>query len=260
MHSVWKYRKYIWDNSISELKNRYAGSSLGAIWNVLQPLFQILIFTYVFSQIMISKLPNMESSASFAIYLCAGLIPWTTFSEIIIRGSNVFLVNSTYLKKLAIPEYIFMLQVGLTSSMILFISMGLFLIVILFLGQSISLLWLLVPVILFMFIIFGLGLAFILASINVFFKDIGQFLVSFTQIWMWLTPIVYVKELLPSSFIRIIKYNPLYYYIDSLHQIIVFAKFPSFSNWLYMCTFAIVSSILGVTVLKTLRSEIRDVI
>ncbi|GGI46252.1 transport permease protein [Paenibacillus marchantiophytorum] len=260
MNSIWKYRKYIWDNSISELKNRYAGSSLGAVWNVLQPLFQILIFTYIFSQVMIAKLPNMESSSAFAIYLCAGLIPWISFSDIIVRGSNVFLANSTYLKKLAIPEYIFMLQISLTSTIILFISMGLLFFIVMILGQTVTLLWFLTPIILLMFIIFATGIAFIFASINVFFKDVGQFLVSFIQIWMWLTPIVYIKELLPYNFINIINYNPVYYFIDSLQQIIVYSKFPVLSNWTIMIVVTFFSFVLGILVLKILRSEIRDVI
>ncbi|OAS20529.1 ABC transporter permease [Paenibacillus oryzisoli] len=260
MDSIWKYRKYIWDNSISELKNRYAGSSLGAVWNVLQPLFQILIFTYIFSQVMIAKIPNMESSSAFAIYLCAGLIPWISFSDIVVRGSNVFLVNSTYLKKLAIPEYIFMLQVSLTSTIILFISMVLLFLIVLILGQIVTLLWLIIPIVLFMLVVFATGIAFVVATVNVFFKDVGQFLVSFIQIWMWLTPIVYIKELLPTSFASLINYNPVYYFIDSLQQIIVYAKPPTTSNWVLMIIFTCVSVFIGIFVLKILRSEIRDVI
>jgi lipopolysaccharide transport system permease protein len=260
MREVWQYRKYIWDNAVSELRTRYAGSSLGALWNVLQPLFQILIFTYVFSQIMIAKLPNMESSTDFAIYLCAGMIPWAAFSEIVIRGSNSFLDNATYLKKLAIPEYIFIIQTVVTSGMTLLISMILLFIIITIIGGTISVLWVLLPIVLLLFLFLALGLAFIFASINVFFKDVGQFLGTFIQIWMWLTPIVYVTEIIPNGLAKIISYNPIFYYIDSFHQIIVFSKMPPMVNWSYMILFSLLSMVLGITVLKILRSEIRDVI
>ncbi|NOU92961.1 hypothetical protein GC093_06890 [Paenibacillus sp. LMG 31456] len=260
MRTIWQYRKYIWGNAVSELKNRYAGSSLGVLWNILQPLFQILIFTYVFSQIMIAKLPDMESSTAFAIYLCAGLIPWAAFSDIVIRGSNAFLENATYLKKLAIPEYIFIIQIGISSGITLLISMCLLFIIVLLIGGSVSFLWVLLPFILFLLLLFALGLAFLLASINVFFKDVGQFLGTFIQIWMWLTPIVYVTEIVPTGFAKILTYNPLYYYIDSLHQIIVFSHLPNSLNWFFMLIFAMLSMILGTIVLKILRSEIRDVI
>lgn len=260
MLSLWRYRNYLWSSSIAELRNRYAGSTLGVLWNVIQPLLQILIFTFVFSQIMMAKLPSMESSTAFAIYLCAGLLPWGSFSEIIVRGSNAFIENSTYLKKLAIPEYIFVFQTGLTAGIISSITMLLMFFVVLALGYTLTLLWLLVPLILVLFLLFGLGLALLFSCINVFFKDVGQILGTAMQIWMWLTPIVYVKELIPVSFNQIITYNPAYYFISSLQQVIVFSVMPSVSQWLLMLVFAAFSLLLGTIAYKKLRFEIRDVI
>lgn len=257
---IWRYRNYIFTNSLSELKNRYAGSSLGATWNIIQPLIQILIFTYVFSQIMIAKLPNMESTTAFAVYLCSGLIPWLSFSEVITRGSNVFLENATYLKKLAIPEYVFVLQIWITSGLILFISMILLLFVLLTIGYAITIAWAVVPVVLLLLMLFALGIALVLSCLNTFFRDIGPLLVSFMQIWMWLTPIVYVKTLIPQSFINIVELNPLFYYVDSLHQMIVFGKYPTALNWVVMFSVSIGCIIIGAAVLQKLRAEIRDVI
>jgi len=260
MLNIWKYRKFLWGSSIAELRNRYAGSSLGVFWNVIQPLLQILIFTFVFSQIMMAKLPSMESSTAFAIYLCAGMLPWGSFSEIIIRGSNAFIENSTYLKKLSIPEYIFIFQIGITAGIVSCITMLILFLVIVVLGYSVTLLWLLVPLILILFLLFGIGLALLFSCINVFFKDVGQILGTVMQIWMWLTPIVYVKELIPASFSQIIVFNPAYYFIGSLQQVIVFSTIPSISHWLWMIIVTFISLIIGILVLKKLRFEVRDVI
>lgn len=258
--SIWKYRRYIWDNSISELKNRYAGSSLGTFWNILQPLFQILTYTFVFSQLMAAKLPGMESKSAFAIYLCAGLIPWMSFSETILRGSNAFIENATYLKKLAIPEYIFVCQIATTSSMVLVISMVIFFFIVIFMGWTLSYLWILVFGVLILMQLFALGVSLLFATINVFFKDFGQILTTVVQLWMWFTPIVYLKDILPLSFANIVNYNPLYLYIDAMHQMVVFSKWPQISSWIYMLLVSLLSLLLGLLVLKKLRSEIRDVI
>ncbi|GIP06889.1 transport permease protein [Paenibacillus lautus] len=258
--SIWKYRKYLWDNSILELRNRYAGSSLGSLWNIIQPLLQILVYTFVFSQVMAAKLPGTESTTAFTIYLCAGLIPWFSFSEIIMRGSNAFIENSTYLKKLDIPEFIFLLKVALTSTIVLFISMSILFVVVFFLGGTITYLWLLVPIVLILLALMGLGLTFSFACINVFFKDFGQLLNTLIQLWMWLTPIVYVKDMLPEFFSQFVVYNPLYVYIDSLHKIIVFSEFPTVYSWMQMILFSSITMIIGLLTLKKLRSEIRDVV
>jgi len=168
---IWKYRSYIWTNALSELKNRYAGSSLGAYWNILQPLFQILLFTFVFSQVMVAKIPGMDSSTvAFAVYLSSGFIPWISFAELLTRGSNAFIENATYLKKLAIPEYVFILQIAVTTTINLCISMSLLCVLVILLGFSVAASWLLLPIVLILFLIFGLGLVFVFASINVFFS------------------------------------------------------------------------------------------
>lgn len=257
---IWKYRSYIWSNSLSDLKNRYAGSSLGAYWNVLQPLLQILLFTFVFSKIMIAKAPGMDSSLAFTIYLSSGLLPWICFADLVSRGSNSLIENATYLKKLSIPEHVFLLQVAVTSSITMFISMGLLLFVAIILGQIITIYWIFAPVVLLLFIVFGLGLALIFACVNVFFRDVSQLLANIIQLWMWLTPIVYVEDLLPDDFLRIVHINPAYYFIDTLHEIIVFGSLPSVINWSVMVVTCLLSISLGIVVYRNLRAEIRDVI
>jgi ABC-type polysaccharide/polyol phosphate export systems, permease component len=258
---IWKYRSYIWNNAISDLKNRYAGSSLGAYWNILQPLLQILLFTFVFSQVMVAKIPGMDSSTvAFAIYLSAGFVPWISFAEFLNRGSNAFVENATYLKKLAIPEYVFVLQIAATTTISLFISMALLSTFVLMLGFTIGVYWLILPIVLLLFMLFGLGLVFIFASINVFFRDVSQLLQSIVQIWMWLTPIVYIEDFLPASFAQIIKYNPLYYFVNSFHQIVVYSSHPKTMDWLVMISVSLLSLIVGYVVFKNLRPEIRDVI
>ncbi|BBI36180.1 ABC transporter permease [Cohnella abietis] len=257
---IWKYRSYIWNNSVSDLKNRYAGSSLGAYWNILQPLIQILLFTFVFSQVMAAKIPGMDSSVAFAIYLSAGFIPWLAFSEMINRGSNSFVENATYLKKLAIPEHVFLLQVAITTSLNLFISMGLLFVLTIVLGFHIGIYWLVLPIVLLLFIAFGLGLALMFASINVFFRDVSQLLLSIVQIWMWMTPIVYVEDFLPSGFAQVIKYNPAYYFVNAFHQIIVYSSLPNGNDWIVMISVSVLSLLMGYIVYTKLRAEIRDVI
>jgi ABC-type polysaccharide/polyol phosphate export permease len=96
---------------------------MGVFWNVLIPLLQILILTIVFSQIMEVRLPGAGSAKAFAIYLCAGLLPWLGFSECVSRGTQSFLENATYLKKLPIPEQIFVAQSTVGGTLSVGISM-----------------------------------------------------------------------------------------------------------------------------------------
>ena len=121
----WNYRLFIWRSAMSDLRHRYAGSTMGVFWNVLIPLAQILIYTLVFSQIMKIRLPGAGSTVVFAIYLCSGLLPWLGFSECVSRGTQSFLENAHYLKKLPIPEQVFAAQNAVGGTLNIGISMSL---------------------------------------------------------------------------------------------------------------------------------------
>ena len=92
--------------AVADLRHRYTGTGLGIFWNVLNPLMQIAIYAVVFTQIMRPQMPGSASPYQFVIYLCAGLLPWMAFAECVTRGTNSFVENATYLKKLKALGYL----------------------------------------------------------------------------------------------------------------------------------------------------------
>src|SRR5262245_50881062 len=236
--NLWRYRGFIVRNAVSDMRNRYAGSAVGVAWNVVTPLAQILIYSLVFSQIMVVKLPGGRSGGAFALYLCAGLLPWAAFSECIVRGANAFVENAPYLKKLPIPEQVFVAQNAVSASLFLSISMVLLGFVALVAGSSPSHAWLGVPPVLLLFQGFGFGLGLIFSTLNVFLRDIGQMLAIALQLWMWLTPVVYVETILPARVLGLMRHNPAYPFIDSLHATIVGGQWPSPWHWPVMLFWA----------------------
>jgi len=258
--SIWNYRRFIWQNAVRDLRHRYAGSSMGFLWNVINPLSQILIYTVVFSRLMEIRIPNLSSASTFAVYLCSGLIPWISFNETVIRCTNSFYENANYLKKLALPEIVFVVQNAWSSFLSLLISMMLFIGVCLILGHYPSGSWTILLVILILMQGFAFGLGLIFGILNTFFKDVGQLLVILMQILFWTTPIVYLEGILPLWFKKILPMNPLYHFVRALHVVIVDKKWPSFEPWMVMIGLAIISPILGYQWLTRVKSEIRDVL
>ncbi len=258
--NLWRYKKFIYINAINDLKHRYAGSMMGVFWNVLNPLMQIFVFTLVFSQIMKIRLPEISSTTGFAIYLCSGMLPWIAFSECVTRGADSFIENANYLKKLPIPEQIFVAKTAMSGTLSLVISMLLLFIVIIFLGAKIGWSWLLVLLILILFQCLGFGLGLMLSSLNVFFRDIGQMLRIILMLWMWLTPIIYTRDIIPEKLAHIMNFNPAFPFIDALHMIIVYGDLPMPWEWAAMLFYALSVPIFGYLVLRKLRPEIRDVL
>lgn len=258
--NLWRYRGFIVRNAVSDMRHRYAGSAAGVAWNVINPLAQILIYSVVFSQIMVVRIPQGGMGAAFALYLCAGLLPWAAFSECILRGANAFIENASYLKKLPIPEQVFVAQNAVSATLFLGISMALLVIVATVVGSTPSSAWLGVPAVLLLFQGFGFGLGLIFSTLNVFLRDIGQVLTIALQLWMWLTPVVYVEEILPASVRGLIRHNPAYPFIDALHDMIVGGQWPSAWHWPVMLFWAGAAPVLGYLILRRLRPEIRDVL
>ena len=151
--NLWRYRRFIVRNALNDARHRYAGSAVGVAWNVINPLAQILIYSVVFSQIMAVRVPGAGTGAGFALYLCAGLLPWAAFSECILRGANAFIENAPYLKKLPIPEQVFVAQNAVAATLFLGISMTLLGVVTVVTGSALSLAWLGVPAVLVLFLV-----------------------------------------------------------------------------------------------------------
>jgi lipopolysaccharide transport system permease protein len=258
--SLWRYRAFIVRNAASDIRYRYAGSAAGVHWHVINPLAQILIYTLVFSQLMAMRLPGSVAVGAFALYLCAGILPWTAFADCVQRGANAFIENASYLKKLPIPEQVFVAQNAVTATMSLTVSMVLLLAVSLVIGGVVGTPWLGVPVVLVLFQGFGFGLGLIFSTLNVFIRDIGHVLAIALQLWMWITPIVYVEQILPAALRVLVPYNPAYPFIDALQRMVVLGQWPPAWEWPMMLLWAAVTPVIGYLVLRRLRPEIRDAI
>ena len=260
LKSLYTYRNYIVSNAVGELKYRFAGSSLGFFWNIINPILQIIVYTFVFSNIMQAKMEALNGTSGFSLYLCAGMFAWLAFNECVSRGTNTFIESSSFLKKLSVPEYVFIAQKALSSLLSCFINYVIILGYSIIVSGKVSVYWLFVPLILIFMILCGYGLSLFLATINVFLRDTIQVVNVFMMIWMWLTPIVYVKEILPEQYVGILNFNIIYPFIDSLQQIIVFGNAPSIEAMVKMVIISSVCVFIGYFVTKKNISEIRDYI
>src|SRR5690606_12129936 len=119
-------RAFIFGSVKREFQSKYQNSLLGAAWTVLNPLAMIIVYTVIFSQVMRARLPGVESSFAYSIYLCAGVLTWGLFAEIVGRSQNVFLDNANLLKKLSFPRLCLPVTVVFNALLNFAIIFGLF--------------------------------------------------------------------------------------------------------------------------------------
>ena len=198
-----------------DFRVRYLGSALGASWAFLNPLAQILIYTLVFSQVMQARLPNGRDPLGYSLYLCAGLLTWNYFVEVLLRSQTVFLEQANMLKKVSFPKVTLPSYVFLSASVNFAIVWGLFLALLLISGRWPG--WVLVALVPLLLIqqVLAVGLGLVLGVTNVFFRDVAQAVGIGIQFWFWLTPIVYPLSAVPEHGRNLMAWNPVYPLIAS---------------------------------------------
>lgn len=252
LRSLWNYRGFILGSVKREFQSKYANSMLGIAWTFIQPLAMIIVYTVIFSQIMRSKLPGVESTFGYSVFLCAGIITWGFFAEVVGRAQNVFIDNANLIKKLSFPKLCLPVILILSSALNFSIIFGLFITFTIITGNFPG--WNIVTIIpvLAVQITFSIGLGISLGVLNVFFRDIGQLFGVILQFWFWLTPIVYPPNILPPAIQQLTKLNPMSSVIAAYQNIMVHDQAP---DWMSLMPTAILGMLLCIWGLRLFQKH-----
>lgn len=226
LKALWAYRGFILGTVKREFQLKYRNSLLGAAWTVLNPLAMILVYTLIFAQVMRARLPGVDSTFAYSIYLCAGVLTWGLFAEITTRAQSVFLDNANLLKKLNFPRLTLPVSVVGTACLNFSIVFGLFTIFLLLTGNFPGVAFVALVPVLAIHIALAAGLGITLGVLNVFFRDVGQFFNILLQFWFWLTPIVYPPTVLPEALRPLMTLNPLAHLAAAYQGILVRGEWP----------------------------------
>src|SRR5437764_5708179 len=128
LRGLWAYRGFVLGSVKREFQSKYTNAMLGALWSLLSPLAMIVVYTVIFSQVMHSRLPGAAPDARYAysIYLCAGVLTWNLFAEIVARAQGMFLEQANLIKKISFPRICLPLIVVLNGLVNFGIIFGLF--------------------------------------------------------------------------------------------------------------------------------------
>lgn len=258
IRAVWAYRGFIAGTVKREFQAKYRNSLLGAGWSILSPLAMIIVYTVIFAQLMRARLPGVDSTFAYSIYLCSGVLTWGLFAEIAARSLTMFVDNANLLKKISFPRLCLPATVVATSCMNFGIVFSLFIAFLLVTGNFPGVTFLAIAPILVVQIAFAVGLGVTLGVLNVFFRDVGLFFGIFLQFWFWLTPIVYPASVLPPPVAAIVKLNPMAHIAAAYQDAIVMGAWPRWDALGAVAIVAIALCALGLHLFKTCAGEMVD--
>lgn len=242
---AFKKYQYLLKNLIQrDLKVKYRRSALGIMWSVLNPLLMMLVISAVFANVFKFDIKD------FPIYYITGAWIFNFISEATSTSLTSVIGSAPLIKKVYIPKYIFPLEKCLFS----FVNMifSLIAVAIVFLLFQVKLHWtiLLFPIPMIYALVFSIGLSLMLAAANVFFRDIGHLYSVWITAWMYFTPIIYPISALPDVMAKILKLNPLYYYVEYARDVMIYGIVPNLQQNIICFGFSFIALVVGLLVFK----------
>lgn len=258
--AIWSYRFFILSSIKNELRLRFIRSKLGALWMIIHPLAQVLIFALILSEVLSAKLPGIDNKYAYALYLMAGTACWNLFAETINKCLNLFSDNANLLKKIAFPRICLPLIAGGTmvvnNLLLLLAIFGVFAVLGHFPGAEVV--WL--PALVLLTLLFSLAVGMVLGILNVFMRDIGQVVPVILQALFWMTPVVYMLTILPGHYRRWFLLNPLYSLVTSYQNVLVFNKPPMFRELSVLALASCLILLVGFVMFRRANAEMVDVL
>ncbi len=260
---LWCNRQLIVQMSKREVIGRYKGSAMGLAWSFFNPVLMLIVYTFVFSEIFKSRWGGIggdESKTQFAVLLFVGMIVLNLFSEVVNRAPLLILSNVNYVKKVIFPlEILPVIAMGaalfhsLISLCVLLAAFALF---------NSYLPWTVIftPLVLLPLIILTTGLAWILAAMGVYLRDVGQTIGIITTVLMFLSPVFYPVTAVPERFRVFIMANPLTFIIEQTREVLIWGHLP---NWAGLGIYTLAATIIawaGYALFQKTRKGFADVL
>ncbi len=244
---VFGYGNLIWMLVAKELKARYRGTFFGFLWSFFNPLLAMLTYVLVFSIYMKVQMEN------YSVFLLSGMLPWLWFASATNESSNSIMANGGLIKKISLPLEIFPFVYVASNLMNFLFSVPILLTLLIVLKVKIGAAIIMFPVLVLIQFVFTFGMALLVSSLTVKFRDLIYLIPNMIQIWYFLTPIMYPNSVVPEKYRVFLSVNPFSHFAISYQGIFLYNKFPSLSAVAIIGAFSLCLLAAGIYVFHRLK-------
>ncbi len=258
---LYQSRFLIWKLAKNDFKKRYAGSYMGALWAMVQPVVTVAMYYIVFDKIM-GNTGRGTFDVPFVLFLTAGLVPWFYFNEALTSGTNAMMEYNYLVKKVVFKISILPIIKIIAATFIHIFFVAVLLIVAALYGYYPTVYTLQLIYYSICLFVFVLALCYTTCSVVVFFKDLSQIINIALQIGMWATPILWDINSVPPSWAFFLKINPLVYIVNGYRSAIYEREwfYQDFFSTMYFWIVTVVLFGVGAAVFKRLKVHFADVL
>jgi lipopolysaccharide transport system permease protein len=231
LSALFRYRGLIQTLVVRDLKARYRGSLLGFFWSFFNPLLLLMIYTFVFTKVLVGTHPaEMEP---YALFMFCGILPWTWFSSSVLEASNTLIAGGNLIKKVMFPAEVLPIVTVLANMVHFFLGLVILAAFLAYYQRPIDgleLLWF--PVIVLVQLVFTIGLSLFLSAMTVHFRDLKDLLSNLMQFWFFATPIIYPMLTIPVDMRWWLNLNPMTHLMISYQEVLFFPGPHGHWKWL----------------------------
>lgn len=258
-------RELIWKLAKNDFKKRYAGSYLGFVWALVQPVVTVLMYWIVFDVVFNTRSEMVSSGVEvpYVLFLTAGLVPWFYFSEAITNGTNALLEYSYLVKKVVFNISILPIIKLIAATFIHVFFVAVLILVSVIYGYYPTLYTLQVVYYSFCLFVLVLAMSYCTCAVVIFFRDLAQIINIGLQVGMWVTPILWnIGMIGDDRFVTLLKLNPLVYIVNGYRNAIYGDEwfFEHFYSSTYFWIFTVTLFCIGSLIFKRLKVHFADVL
>lgn len=242
-----------------DLQLRIRNSFLGALWLIIQPLLLLVMYSFVFGGIFKSRWSD-SNDVHFIFIFYSGYLVYNFIADTVIRSTPSMVHNSNFIKKAVFPVEVLPWSIMVSNMFNFMINVALVVALFLFTYGHIPLTVLFLPVLLMPLILFVMGVSLLAASINVYIRDLENFMNLLFVFLLFGTPIFYSLEIVPAQYVMPLKLNPLYFFVESMRAILCFGKLPGLFTFAWVTAFYGVFYWMSLLVFRKLRKGFGDLL
>lgn len=256
-----RHRDLTWEMAKRELSERYAGQAFGLLWAIAHPVFMIGLYVFIFAFVFKMKIGGtVEMPLDYTTYLLSGLVAWMCFQESMTKSCSAITANSALVKQVVFPLEILPVKGVLAALFPQLVSLVILIVYVLITHGSLPLTYLLLPVLIAMQLMAMIGVAYILAPIGAYFRDIKDFVQLFALAGVYLMPVFYLPTWVPALFKPLLYLNPFSYLVWCYQDALYYGRFEHPWAWGVTGFVSLATFVIGYRIFRKLKPALGNLL